>query len=45
MLILFLFQVTAFPRSRTLVTGLYSREKYKTQEPEVDPWKDLDYKG
>lgn len=37
-------KVTAYPRSRTLVTGLDARDKFPGHEPEVDPWEDMDYK-
>jgi hypothetical protein len=39
-----LFQVSAFPRVRSLVTGLEARQKYASLESEVNPWEDLDYK-
>jgi len=37
-------QVTAYPRSSTLVSGLYTRDKYKSNVTEKDIYEELDYK-
>jgi hypothetical protein len=36
-------QVTAYPRSPTIVSGLYARDKFKAADTELDPYSELDY--
>jgi len=36
-------QVTAYPRSPTIVSGLYARDKFKAADTELDPYSERDY--
>jgi len=36
-------QVTAYPRSPTIISGLYTRDKFKAAENDLDPYSELDY--